>query len=77
MEGFSWPKVQRGYQELKKLYGVSPVKMIRLAFMAYTVHDKAAAKETFADLGPQWERTVWAHPANLESARAWAATPLP
>jgi hypothetical protein len=76
MEGYSWPKVVRGYAQLKKLYGVSPIKMNRFAFMAYTMHDKSAAKEVFTDLGNNRSSDVWS-PGSFQTARDWAATPLP
>ena len=77
MEGYSWTKVERGYEQMKKLYGVSPIKMNRFAYMAYTVHDKFVAKQVFADLGDKMNSDIWNSSAAFQTARDWAATPLP
>jgi len=77
MEGYSWTKVERGYEQMKKLYGVSPIKMNRFAYMAYTVHDKSVAKQVFADLGDKMNSDIWSSSAAFQTARDWAATPLP
>jgi hypothetical protein len=77
MEGYSWAKAQRGYQQLKKLYGVSPIKMNRYSLMAYMERDKTAAKEVFADLGGNMSWDVWSSRENFQTAQAWADTPLP
>jgi hypothetical protein len=75
LAAFSWPRIKQGYASLKQLYGVSPVKMNRFAYMAYVVNDRPAALAAFDAIESNWEPSVWRTQANFESARSWAATP--
>lgn len=75
LAAFSWPRIKRGYASLKQLYGVSPVKMNRFAYMAYVANDRPAAQAAFDAIDSNWEPSVWRTQANFESARSWAATP--
>ena len=68
----SWPKIKEGYAAMERLYGTSKLKMNRFAFLATVIGDKAAAKETFARLGNDWDPTVWRNRAKFDAGKAWA-----
>jgi hypothetical protein len=68
----SWPKIKLGYAALELLYGVSDLKRNRFASMAAKAGDKPAAREAFANIGDNWEKSVWVSSAKFEYARTWA-----
>ena len=72
LEGMSWPRVKRGYQDLERLYGTSKLKANRFAYMSYVAEDKDAAQEPFSRLGDDWEETVWHSAADYQVAKKWA-----
>ena len=77
-DGYSWPRLQEGFAALEELYGLTPLKLNRFAFLAATYGDKAAAAKAFARIGPNWDRKIWGTRARFESQRTWAglaATP--
>jgi hypothetical protein len=45
-----WPLVKRGYENTKRLYGISNLKANRFAAMAYAVEDKTAARDAFQSI---------------------------
>jgi hypothetical protein len=75
LTGMSWTRVKEGNADLKRLYGMSNVKMNRFAYMSFLAGDKSAAREVFAELGTSWNGRVWRSADDFESARAWALTP--
>jgi len=73
--GFSWQKLQEGFSALEELYGLTPLKVNRFAFLASTYGDKAVAAKAFLRIGPNWDPTVWGTRARFESQRNWAGLP--
>ena len=72
LQSMSWPKIKLGYAALEQLYGVSDLKRNRFASMAVKAGDKPAAREAFANIGDNWDKSVWVSNAKLEYARTWA-----
>jgi|KBSMisStaDraftv2_1062788.scaffolds.fasta_scaffold06056_9 hypothetical protein len=72
LEGMSWPRIKTGYENLKRLYGTSKLKSNRFAYMSYLAHDKPAARESFDQLGDDWEVTVWHSAADYQVTKKWA-----
>ena len=74
-DGYSWPKLQEGFAALEGLYGLTPLKLNRYAFLAATYGDKAVAAKAFARIGSNWDRQIWGTRARFESQRSWAGLP--
>jgi hypothetical protein len=72
---FSWQKLQEGFAALEELYGLTPLKLNRFAFLAATYADKAVAAKAFLRIGSNWEPTIWGSRARFESERSWAGLP--
>jgi hypothetical protein len=65
-----WPRTKQGYDNLKRLYGVSNLKANRYAFLASVAKDKVAVHEAFASItSPTLD--IWTNDAVFESARIW------
>jgi len=74
-EDFSWQKLQEGFAATEELYGLSPLKVNRFAFLASTYGDKATAAKAFERIGANWDPSIWGARARFESQRAWAGLP--
>jgi hypothetical protein len=72
LQNLSWPKIKEGYAAMGELYGYSPLKMNRFAYLAAAEHDKAAARQVFLALGDNRDHTVWQNDLDFQNARAWA-----
>jgi len=72
---FSWQKLQEGFAALEELYGLTPLKLNRFAFMATAYGDKQVAARAFLRIGPNWDSSVWGTRARFESQRSWAGLP--
>jgi hypothetical protein len=75
LHGASWAKLKEGYGNLVRLYGVSDLKANRYAYLTYAANDKAAAQETFTQLGDNYVRGPWENRMQFETARTWALNP--
>lgn len=69
----SWPKAQRGFEAMTRLYGGSKQNFNDYALMAYAAGDKAAADEAFAKIGEEWSERTWWKQDYFKDAKAWAA----
>lgn len=69
---FSWPKLKEGFAALQELYGVSPLRVNRFAYLAATYQDKAAAAQAFERIGDTPDLTVWGTRARFDAHRTWA-----
>jgi hypothetical protein len=78
-EDMDWGRLQRGYQALIGLYGVTNFDTNQLAMFAWRFHDRAVASEAFAQIGDKWSKGVWKKRDRFDKARAWAGplAPLP
>jgi hypothetical protein len=74
MEHLSWPKIKEGYGALRRLYGLSSLKINRYAHMAVEAEDKTAAKEAFDMIGDDWNHQVWHSSAKFANAKQWASS---
>ena len=74
-EGYSWPKLQEGFAALEEMYGLTPLKLNRFAFLAAAYGDKAVAAKAFARVGPNWDAHIWGSRSRFESQRVWAGLP--
>lgn len=74
MQNMSWQRIKRGYEALEQEYGVSELKRNRFASMAVKAGDKPAARDTIAQIGAQWDKSVWVSSDRFESAKNWAMT---
>jgi hypothetical protein len=72
LQNMSWPKIKLGYAALEQLYGVSDLKRNRFASMAVKAGDKPAAREALADIGDNWEKSVWVSSAKFQNAKTWS-----
>jgi hypothetical protein len=72
IDNLSWPKIKEGYVALERLYGTSPLKRNRFAFLTVKFRDKAAAREVFLQIGDNWDQDVWANRETFEAAKVWA-----
>jgi len=70
---FFWPRVQKGYAELEKQYGVSLDAMNRLAYIATKEKDSAVASVLFQRISDHWEEDVWECKSCFDSYRTWAS----
>jgi len=74
LKGGDWQKLQLGYANLEKLYGLSNLNANRFAEMAFVFGDKAVASEAFTHVIKR-ESVVWLTEDSYLSARAWATSP--
>jgi len=77
LEKMSWPRVQKGFQQLSELYGTSNLKLNRFAYMSYLANDQRSARSVFPAIHDDWNSSVWGSAASFESARAWASDANP
>jgi tetratricopeptide (TPR) repeat protein len=64
--------LQEGFVAMEELYGLSPLKVNRFAFLAAAYGDKATAARAFARIGSNWDPTIWGAYTRFESQRKWA-----
>jgi hypothetical protein len=69
----SWPRLQAGYAQLEKKYGMAPSQLNPLALMATKSGDAATADEAFKKIGDNWDRATWMTEAYFNQNKKWAA----
>lgn len=74
LKNADWPRLQLGYANLEKIYGLSDLNANRFAEMAFVFGDKSAAREAFTHVINR-NSAVWLTEDSYQSARAWANTP--
>jgi hypothetical protein len=77
LQQMSWPKIEEGYENNNRLYGANKQNKSRYAYLAFVFHDKSAAKQAFDAIGEDWDPIIWGDASSFQTARDWAATPLP
>jgi hypothetical protein len=55
----SWPRLQRGFEELQAEYGESLLDWNLLALMAFKSNDSVAADAAFKHVGDNWDKDTW------------------
>jgi hypothetical protein len=73
----SWPRVQSGYAEVEKKYGVSLTNLNDFALMAIKARDPEVADGVFKRLGDNWDKGTWGSEAFFTSNKQWAAEIAP
>ena len=73
----SWPRVQSGYAEVEKKYGVSLSNLNQFALMAIKARDPEVADGIFKRLGDNWDKGTWGSEAFFTSNKKWAADIAP
>lgn len=74
LKNADWPKLQLGYANLEKIYGLSDLNANRFAEMAFVFGDKGVAREAFTHVINR-NSAVWLTEDSYQSARAWTNTP--
>jgi hypothetical protein len=69
-----WQKLQLGFANLQKNYGLSDLNANRLAEMAYVFGDKATARDAFSRITKR-ETSVWLTEESFQCAKNWATSP--
>ena len=72
LDGISWPRVNEGYANLERIYGVTNLKNNRYAYLAYAAGDKSAAAHAFTLIGDSPDPNIWRGQEAFDGARAWA-----
>jgi len=73
----SWTRVQSGYAEVEKKYGVSLTNLNDFALMAIKARDSEVADGVFKRLGDNWDKGTWGSEAFFTSNKKWAADIAP
>jgi hypothetical protein len=68
----SWQKIQAGYRSLREMYGISRLKLNRFARVASVFNDAFAAEGAFAEIGENWDQSVWFTHKYFIDVRYWA-----
>lgn len=75
----SLERIERGYQAVEALYGVSMFNLNRLAYL--TLHlgktDILLADQTFERIGDQWTKYSWGEEKVFEQSKNWAHQMVP
>jgi hypothetical protein len=69
---FSWQRIQRGFEEVKKQYGQSMTNLNSLALMAVKQRDAIAADRAFQRIGNNWDEETWRKEAYFRESKEWA-----
>ena len=77
MQGMSWQRVKQGHAAHHQLYGIGGGQRNGFALLAYSVGDKEAAKEAFAEIGSDWSNYVWRSAESFDRAKTWANSDEP
>jgi Domain of unknown function (DUF4034) len=73
----SWPRVQSGYAEVERKYGVSLTNLNDFALMAVKAQDSEVADGIFKRLGENWDKGTWGSEEFFTSNKKWAADIAP
>jgi len=74
LKAADWSKLQLGFANLQKTYGLSDLNANRFAEMAYVFGDKAVAREAFSHVVDS-DSAVWLTEDSFQCARNWANAP--
>jgi hypothetical protein len=74
---FSWPRLQKGFAALEKLYGVSLVNVNSYGLMAVNNGDWVIADTEFKRIGDNWDKDTWQTEAWFKQNRDSAAQVAP
>jgi hypothetical protein len=68
----SWPRIQKGADELEKQNGPSLTNLNFLAYVAIKESDSVVARRMFSRIGEDWDKDTWRTRAYFDSSRTWA-----
>jgi hypothetical protein len=69
----SWPRLQKGFEELQAQYGESLINWNLLALMAFKSNDSVAADAAFKHVGDNWDKDTWKTDEWFHQNKTWAA----
>lgn len=69
-----WQKLQLGFANIEKAYGLAEINANRLAEMAFVFGDKPVAREAFSRI-TQRSDDIWVAEKYFQCAKDWANTP--
>ncbi len=75
--GFSWPRIQQGYEDILNAYPKSGWRLNKYCWLACVHDDRAKAAELFERLGDAWDSSVLDSQTRYEAYREWAAEGKP
>lgn len=75
----SLERIERGYDAVERLYGVSMVNLNQLAYLTLHSHraDIILADQTFQRIGTQWSEYSWHDERSFEQSKNWARQMVP
>jgi len=74
LKGADWQKLQLGFANIEKAYGLSDLNANRFSEMAFVFGDKAVAREAFGRI-TQRDDAAWVDVQSFQYARNWASAP--
>ena len=72
---FSWPRVRRGFEILRRMYPDSRRVRDGYCRVACLAGDRETAKKLFDEIGDDWTENVWHREADYLRWRRWARAP--
>jgi hypothetical protein len=69
---FSWPRIQKGFEEVEKQYGQSMTNLNLLALMAVKERDSTVADRAFQRIGNNWDEETWKREPYFQQSKEWA-----
>ena len=68
----SWPRLQNGFKDVEKEYGVSMHNLNFLALMAARFEDPVVAADAFHRIGDNWDLDTWHAEGYFQQNKQWA-----
>ena len=75
--GFSWPRIQKGYDRILQDFPNSDWRRSLYCWMACIHEDKASAAVLFDSIGDYWDWDVWDTESRFKAYRKWALEGAP
>lgn len=73
LNGIQWPRVQRGYEQLEKKWGLSIFNDNMLAYVAVKLSDPVIANQMFLRIGDKRDKDTWSDLKYFDACKKWAA----
>jgi Domain of unknown function (DUF4034) len=64
-----WARVRQGYSALQRLYGANNFDRNAMAYLALKAGDTEAAQAAFAQIGDDWDASVWGGKPRFDASR--------
>ena len=66
--------IKEGFLDLQKTYGATNYDLNWACFMAMLYQDKAFTKQLLAQIGEDWDASVWLSHDGIVAARQWSTS---